>query len=230
LIKDDSFLSVCVRNCDFTGISIFLISQMKGDSKVEKNIIRLVQAADTEEILNIYGPYIKETAITFECETPSIDEFRNRIKEISADYPYIVYVSNEKIIGYAYAHKQMERAAYQWNAELSVYVDKSHLRYGIGKTLYSVLIEILKLQNVRNIYGGVTSPNENSERLHKYFGFRKLGVYHNTGYKCETWHDVMWFEKTIGDYNLEPRPFVSIKEIDMNIITQICRAQTITNS
>lgn len=91
----------------------------------------------------------------------------------------------------------------------------------MGKTLYSSLIKILKLQNVQNIYGGVTSPNESSKRLHEYFGFRKLGVYHNTGYKCEAWHDVMWFEKTIGDYNLEPKPFVSIKEIDTNIITEI---------
>lgn len=186
-----------------------------------KNTIRLVQEADTGEILSIYEPYIKETAITFECETPSIDEFRKRIKEISADYPYIVCLSNEKIVGYAYAHRQMERAAYQWNAELSVYIDKFHQRCGMGKTLYSSLIKILKLQNVQNIYGGVTSPNESSKRLHEYFGFRKLGVYHNTGYKCEAWHDVMWFEKTIGDYNLEPKPFVSIKEIDTNIITEI---------
>ncbi|MFA9379371.1 MAG: N-acetyltransferase family protein [Lachnotalea sp.] len=186
-----------------------------------RNTIRLVQETDIEEILRIYEPYIRDTAITFECETPSFDEFRNRIKEISADYPYIVCLSNERIVGYAYAHRQMERAAYQWNAELSVYVDQAHLRCGMGKALYSTLIEILELQNIRNIYGGVTSPNENSEKLHEYFGFKKLGVYHNTGYKSETWHDVMWFEKTIGDYNLEPKPFVSIKEIDTNIIAKI---------
>lgn len=197
------------------------IIMMREVSKVRKKIIRFVQEADTGEILSIYEPYIKETAITFECETPSIDEFRNRIKEISTDYPYIVCLSNEKIVGYAYAHKQMERAAYQWNAELSVYIDKTHLRCGIGKILYGTLIKILKLQNVRNVYGCVTVPNENSERLHKCFGFKELGVYHSTGYKCEAWHDVMWFEKTIGDYDLEPRPFVSIKEIDTNIITEI---------
>jgi L-amino acid N-acyltransferase YncA len=188
---------------------------------MEKNTIRLVQEADAGEILSIYKPYIRETAITFECETPSIGEFKNRIKKISADYPYIVGLSNGKIVGYAYAHRQMERAAYQWNAELSVYIDKAYLRCGMGKILYSTLSEILKLQNVRNVYGGVTAPNENSEKLHEHLGFRKLGVYHNTGYKCEAWRDVMWFEKTIGDYDLEPRPFVSIKEIDTNIITKI---------
>lgn len=183
--------------------------------------IRLAQATDAMEILSIYEPYIRETAITFECESPSLDEFQNRIKNISEDYPYIVCLTNEKIIAYAYAHRQMERAAYQWNAELSVYVDKGQLRCGIGKALYSTLIDILKLQNIRNVYGGVTSPNENSEKMHETFGFKRLGIYHNTGYKCGAWHDVTWFEKTIGDYDLEPRPFISIREIDKQSITNI---------
>lgn len=183
--------------------------------------IRFAQEADAAEILEIYEPYIKETAITFECESPSLNEFRNRIKEIASDYPYIVCLSESKIIGYAYAHRQMKRAAYQWNAELSVYIDKACLRCGVGKVLYSALIEILQLQNVRNVYGGVTSPNENSEKFHEYFGFKRLGVYHNTGYKCGAWHDVIWFEKTIGDYDLEPKPFVSIQEIDTNVVMGI---------
>lgn len=188
---------------------------------MKTKIIKLVSEADAAEILEIYEIYVKETAITFEYETPSLDEFRNRIKEISADYPYIVCLSNEKIVGYAYAHRQMERAAYQWNAELSVYIDKTCLRCGVGKALYSALIEILQMQNVRNVYGGVTSPNENSEKLHEYFGFKRLGIYHSTGYKCGAWHDVAWFEKTVGDYDLEPKPFVSIQEIDKNAIMEI---------
>ena len=183
--------------------------------------IRLVQETDAAEILAIYEFYIKETAITFECETPSLDEFRNRIKEISSEYPYIVCLSDKKIIGYAYAHRQMERAAYQWNAELSVYIDKNCLRCGVGKALYNTLIEILQMQNVRNVYGGITSPNENSEKLHEHFGFKKLGVYHNTGYKCGAWHDVAWFEKTIGNYDLDPKPFLSIREIDKKTIMEI---------
>lgn len=186
-----------------------------------KNVIRLVNEADAEQILSIYAPYIRDTVITFEYDIPTNDEFRNRIKEISTDYPYIVCLSDEKIVGYAYAHRHKERAAYQWNAELSVYIDESHKRCGIGKTLYGVLIEILKLQNVHNIYGGVTFPNEGSERLHEYFGFKKLGVYHSTGYKCNAWHDVMLFEKTIADYSRNPKPFVSIKEVDIDIIDKI---------
>lgn len=186
-----------------------------------KTTLRLVQEADAAEILKIYTPYIKETAITFEYETPSLKEFQARIKEISSAYPYIVCLSGEKIIGYAYAHRQMERAAYQWNAELSIYIDTAFLRCGAGKKLYRALMDILQMQNVCNVYGGVTSPNENSEKLHESFGFKKLGVYHKTGFKCGAWHDVIWFEKTIGCSALEPKPFIPIKKIDKDAIMQI---------
>lgn len=183
---------------------------------METKTFRLVQETDAAELLAIYEPYIRETAVTFEYDTPSVEEFKNRIREISSDYPYIVCLADKTIIGYAYAHRQMERAAYQWNAELSVYIDKTRLRCGAGKALYSALMELLQLQNVRNVYGGVTSPNVNSEKLHEYFGFQRLGTYHSTGYKCGAWHDVTWFEKTIGDYDLAPTPFLSIQDIDQN--------------
>ena len=143
---------------------------------MNEKIIRMVKDTDAQEILSIYAHYIKETAITFEYEVPTLAEFTKRIREISSDYPYLVCWLDGNIIGYAYAHRQMERAAYQWNAELSVYIDKSHLHHGIGKALYSALIKILRMQNVCNLYGSVTSPNKNSEKLHEAFGFSKLGI------------------------------------------------------
>lgn len=183
--------------------------------------IRMASVDDAKEILEIYTPYVTDTSITFECDVPSIEEFRNRIRDISLRYPYLVCVIDNKIVGYAYSHRHQERAAYQWNAELSVYVDKSYLRFGIGKALYSALIDISKLQNIHNVYGVVTSPNKNSEKLHEYFGFNKLGVYHNTGYKCGKWNDVMLFEKNINNYENSPKQVLSIKEADQELVDSI---------
>lgn len=180
--------------------------------------IRCANESDAIQILGIYAPYIKGTAITFEYEIPSLEEFKNRIKEISADYPYLVYLSGNKILGYTYAHRHMERKAYQWNAELSVYVAPSHLHQGIGKALYGTLIELVKLQHIKNVYGGVTIPNEASEHLHASFGFEKVGAYRNTGYKCGKWHDVVWYGKKTGEYDSEPKPFIPIVEIEEQTI------------
>lgn len=122
--------------------------------------------------------------------------FADRIHRIVQEYPYLVWEDDSgRVLGYAYAHRQMERAAYQWNAELSIYLDRAHTSQGWGKKMYLALMDLLALQGVKTVYGGVTIPNEKSERLHACLGFQRLGTYHNTGYKCGRWHDVAWFER-----------------------------------
>lgn len=175
--------------------------------------IRFARLSDTDAILKIYSQYI-DTPITFELVLPSKSAFIERIKTITSTYPYLVCEDNEKIIGYAYAQKQREREAYQWNAELSIYIDKNFVSQGFGKKMYTALTEILKEQGIKTVYGGVTLPNEKSKKLHLSLGFKPIGIYHNTGYKCGTWLDVLWFEKTIAPYTHEPKSIVSINEID----------------
>ena len=158
-------------------------------------IFRFATVQDSATLLEIYAQYI-ETPITFECALPTEQAFADRIHRIVQEYPYLVWEDDSgRVLGYAYAHRQMERAAYQWNAELSIYLDRAHTSQGWGKKMYLALMDLLALQGVKTVYGGVTIPNEKSERLHACLGFQRLGTYHNTGYKCGRWHDVAWFEK-----------------------------------
>ena len=175
-------------------------------------IIRFATPDDSAALLNIYAQYI-ETSVTFEYVLPSATVFAERIANIAQDYPYLVCEENSKIIGYAYAHRHMERAAYQWNAELSVYLDSSVTSKGLGKKLYRTLMNILKLQNIKTVYGCVTLPNIKSESLHKALGFEVVGIYHNAGFKAGEWHDVIWFEKAIAPYDVSPHPMKPINEI-----------------
>ena len=181
-----------------------------------KNItIRPARLEDASEILKIYEPYIKKTTITFEYEVPSLEEFRSRMTGIIGAYPYLVCEADGKILAYAYAHRFHERAAYQWDAELSVYVDEEYTGLGMGKALYHALMEILKLQNVKNAYALVTSPNERSEALHLGMGFRLEGLNRETGYKMGKWLDVSCFVKNIGTHECDPEgilPFAGIEK------------------
>lgn len=182
--------------------------------------IRFANINDSEALLKIYEQYI-ETNITFEYVLPTKEEFTERIVEITKDYPYLVCEEDGQVIGYAYAHKDRERAAYQWNVELSIYIDKNFTSKGIGKKIYLTLMELLKLQGVKTAYGAVTSPNEKSERLHTSLGFKVLGTYHNTGYKHGAWHDVIWFEKEIGVYDNDPIPVSPIHEVSKKKIKAV---------
>ena len=87
-------------------------------------IIRFARAEDAQALLDIYAQYI-HTPITFEYELPSAAEFARRISSTLADgYPYLVCQDGDEVLGYAYAHRLGERAAYQWNAELSIYLSR----------------------------------------------------------------------------------------------------------
>lgn len=182
--------------------------------------IRFADKSDSLALLGIYAQYI-DTTITFEYELPTEEEFARRISSFSSVYPYLVCEEGEKVAGYAYAHRMQERAAYQWNAELSIYLDREFTSKGLGEKLYCILIDILRMQGVHNVYGGVTIPNEKSEGLHQKLGFTRLGAYHNTGYKCGRWLDVVWYEKNIAPYEENPLPIKSIKELPENEVQYV---------
>ena len=184
---------------------------------------RFAEEADAPALLAIYGQYI-DTPITFECALPSVESFTERIRSIRAAYPYIVCEEDGRIWGYAYAHRQAERAAYQWNAELSVYLDRSRTGQGLGRRLYTALMEMLRLQGIHTVYALVTVPNEKSEGLHGSMGFRHMGTQRSTGYKDAAWRDVAWFEKQIAPYDPDPAPLAPIGQVPLERLAEILAA------
>lgn len=183
--------------------------------------IRIATQDDAKEILYIYSYYIEATAITFEYELPSLDEFKKRIEKISSQYPWLVYEVDHKIVGYAYASMHKERAAYQWNVELSVYISHHHQGYGIGKKLYRALISIVTYQGYYNAYGCIALPNEKSIALHKYFGFHEIGIFPKSGNKFNTWYDIIWFGKRLKDEDDMLKPLVLITNIKKSIVEKL---------
>lgn len=186
--------------------------------------IRLASVQDAEAILAIYKPYIEETVITFEYEVPSLEDFTKRIATISQNYAYLVYTVDDEIIGYAYAARQRERAAYNWNTELSIYLDQTKTHKGVGTRLYEALLTVLKEQQIYNVYGCMTCPNEPSERLHKKLGFKECGVFPHSGYKFDAWHSIKFFERCIADISKQPQAFKPITTLEPTRIEAILEA------
>ncbi len=186
-------------------------------------IIRPAGAADALELRAIYAPFVEKTAITFEYETPSPEEFERRIRTIGARFPWLAAEAGGRPAGYAYASVHQERAAYQWDADLSVYLRPEFAGRGLGSVLYGAVIEILRLQGYQNVCGLMTLPNPASERLHLGLDFRLVGISRRAGYKLGGWHDVAWFEKAIGDYPPVPAPPKPVTELDPEILAGILK-------
>lgn len=167
--------------------------------------IRLASADDADGIRAVYAPFV-DTPVTFEEEVPSCETYRERIERICEKYPCLVAEEGGRIVGFAYAHELRERIAFQWNAELSVYLAPTTQGRGAGSCLYAALLELLRLTGIKAAYGVVTSPNPASERLHRAFGFALMGVQPHAGFTCGAWHDVSWYVREIAPFEDEPAP------------------------
>jgi phosphinothricin acetyltransferase len=174
--------------------------------------IRLATAADAAPIQAIYAPYVRETVVSFELEPPSVDKMANRIRKTLT---WLVREDAQgSVVGYAYASKHRERAAYQWSVDVTVYIDPAFHRKGVGRGLYTALFGLLRLQGFYNAYAGITQPNEASVGLHTAMGFQPVGVYRSVGYKFGQWHDVTWLSlrlQPLADSPAAPRPIAAIQ-------------------
>ena len=184
--------------------------------------LRIASPADAEALLELYAPYVRETAITFEYEVPSPEEFQSRIRRTLEKYPYLIAERECRCVGYAYAGAFHARAAYDWAVETSVYVERGLRRQGVGRRLYTALEEVLTLQNILNLNACIAYPAEedpyltrDSTDFHQRLGYQLVGRFHQCGYKFGRWYDMIWMEKMLGAHRSpQPpvRPFPEIRE------------------
>jgi L-amino acid N-acyltransferase YncA len=157
-------------------------------------VIRLAEEGDAEGVRSIYAPVVRETAISFELEPPSLEEMRGRIRSVRDRLPWLVCADGPEVWGYAYADRFRTRAAYQWSAEVTVYVSPTWQRRGVGLALYTSLLEGLRLLGYRSAFAGIALPNPPSVALHEALGFRTVGIFRAAGFKLGRWHDVGWWQ------------------------------------
>lgn len=170
--------------------------------------IRVAQPEDAAALLAVYAPYVRETAITFEYEVPSVEEFAGRIRRTLARYPYLAAERDGRPVGYAYAGSFKNRAAYDWAVETSIYVARDCRHVGVGRMLHDALEACLRAQGILNMCAciGVPAgkPDErldfNSRDFHAHLGYRLVGEFQRCGYKFGCWYNMVWMERMLGEH------------------------------
>ena len=188
--------------------------------------IRNATVADAAAIAAIYAPYVRETSITFEVEPPSAEEYAQRIEEIQRVYPFFVAEETEleegeagesRVVGYAYARRFGERAAYDWCAELSIYLAPEAQGIGLGRRLYAQLEAALRLMGVCNVYAQIAdTPADDDPHLthasilfHEALGYREVGRFRSCGHKFGRWYDIVVMEKVIAEHRSYQPPLTA---------------------
>lgn len=170
--------------------------------------------ADAAALLEIYAPYVADTAISFEYAVPSLEEFESRIRTISARYPYLKAVAEDgSLLGYAYAGAFKSRAAYDWAVETTIYVRRDRRGSGVGRRLYETLERSLLGMGICNLNACIAYTPQADSHLtndsmyfHERLGYSLVGTFHHCGYKFGTWYDMVWMEKIIAPHRADQPP------------------------
>lgn len=174
---------------------------------MRETTVRAATIQDAAAILDIYTPYITDTAITFDCEVPDLQTFRTRMASAMKRYPYLVAERWGRVVGYAYAGPFKDREAYDHSCELSIYVAQNLHGRGLGRELYEELTRELAAMGILNLYACIAYPETEDEyltldsvRFHEHLGFEICGRFHKCGRKFDRWYDMVWMEKFIGQH------------------------------
>ena len=181
-------------------------------------------ARDAARILEVYRPFIEETAITFEDEVPDVAAFERRVADIAREFPYLLLEIDGELAGYVYAHRQHERAAYAWNAELTIYLAGHWQHRGLGAPFYALLMRLLEMQGYISFFALITASNAGSIALHEKLGFSQVGYHARTGWKFGAWHDVAWLCRRVREG--APGKIVPVAALDSEAVArEIAAAQ-----
>ena len=180
-------------------------------------MIRNATQSDIPAMLAIYAPYVENTTYTFEYTVPTVEEFTDRFRDITQQFPWLVWEQNGVILGYAYGSLPFARAAYAWAGEVSIYLAPEAQGKGIGRRLYTALEELMEAQGYRVFYAIITEENTGSLAFHKALGYREAGVFSHCGLKFNRWLSVVWMEKhgnSVGIPSDSPIAFKAFVESD----------------
>jgi L-amino acid N-acyltransferase YncA len=159
-------------------------------------VIRPAVPADAAGCAAVYAPYVTDSCISFEYEAPTAADFAKRM---AASHVWLVAEDDGAIVGYAYASRHRDRSAYDWAADVAIYIAASHHGRGMGRRLYEELLGPVRERGLRVLCAGVALPNDASDGLHRAMGFEEVGVYRRIGWKDGRWHDVRWWQLHLGD-------------------------------
>ncbi len=176
--------------------------------------VDLARAQDVPRIVELSNWAAAHTPANFATKPESLEQWLEAWQRTSRAHPWLVARSQDgDVVGFAKTSPHRIREAYDWTAEVSVYVDPDAHGRGVGTLLYEALIPLLREQGYVTLLGGVTEGHGPSERLHAKTGFVRCGTFHRVGWKFNRWLDVGYWELHLQPAGHAPQPIRPVDDV-----------------
>ena len=176
--------------------------------------VSFAEATDMAGVCEIGNHYIRTAPYNFRTDPQTLDEWIGDWTRTRARHPWVVAVGDERVLGVAYGSPWNTRAAYDWCAEVTVYVAHDAARQGIGRALYDRLLAVMDGQGYRSQIAIIALPNAASVELHEAFGFRHTGTLGDVGYKNGRWLDVGLWQRSKESVAGAPSPIKNLSHVN----------------
>lgn len=184
----------------------------EGDGAVR---VRPATGDDMPAICDIINHFIHASWVNFRTRPQTPEEWRSSWEHTRERYPWLVATARDRVIGVAYAGAYKPREAYNWCAEVTVYVAADLRRRGVGRALYGRLLPILEAQGYRSLVAVIALPNPASVALHEAFGFEHVGTLQRVGFKLGEWHDTGFWQRMLPGGNAAPAAIRRVAEVEV---------------
>lgn len=160
--------------------------------------IRYYTEKDIPTILAIINENILHSTSLYDYEPRTLEKQTALLAEkCNKNFPVIVAEINGKLAGFGMYGEFRFRDAYRFTVEHSVYVSADFKGKGVGSELLQTLIQLAKQQGLHTMVGVIDAENLNSIRFHEKFGFEKVGVIKESGFKFGRWLDSVFMQKML---------------------------------
>ncbi|WP_320815008.1 N-acetyltransferase family protein [Flavobacterium sp.] len=157
--------------------------------------IRPYKETDTQAILEVINFNILNSTALYDYTIRTLEQQTEMLKEkVDRNFPVIVAVLDEKVVGFGYYSDFRFREAYKYTVEHSVYVNKDFQGMKIGHLLMEELIEMAKKQKLHTMIAVIDSENQSSVKFHEKYGFKTVGIIKESGYKFDRWLDSVFMQ------------------------------------
>lgn len=162
-------------------------------------LIRPATHADLSGISEIYNEAVLNTTASYDYEPRSLEHRVAWLDDhLASNFPVFVAVNEVcRVVGWSSLSRFHDRVGYRFTAENSVYVAADQRGKGIGTLLMPPLIDGARERGLHAIVALIDAKNESSIRLHARFGFERVGLLKQVGFKFNRWLDVAYMERLV---------------------------------